>query len=329
MSRTQLVSWGVGLALILSASPSPASSPQARPMKETVRGADDGAKNPVRPRGPGGVGGMGVNTPVLMLTSEVARKELKIRPDQKLKIIDVNDRFNRKREAAFKDLTKEGGRVDREALMAMIADLRAENESALAEVLDPGQRRRLAQIILQFEGPLALVKPEVAAAINLDPDQVATIRGMVEQYKEAQEQLWEAHDDSLKSLRDQRMGPPPGSPGAGAKAKATSADGRRAAVEVTPKPGIPRVDPQIAAMNDRFQRESNTLLDSTVRQVSRVLSRRQKEAFNKLLGEPFDSNPLGQGVDRGGQDSPPTILEPVTPAVPSDTKAKVRDSRQP
>ena len=49
----------------------------------------------------------------------------------------------------------------------MIADLRLENEEALARVLDSSQRKRLAQVALQLDGPLAITRPEIAAPLSL------------------------------------------------------------------------------------------------------------------------------------------------------------------
>ena len=154
----------------------------------------------------------------------------------------------------------------------LIADLRAENEAAIAQVLDAGQRRRLGQIILQLDGPLAVAQPEVAAALKLGPDQITLVQDILRQYKEAQGQLWEAYDDSLRDLRDRKMRPLRGQAAPPAGAKATGAQTPRVAGQPADatRGAMPPVDPQVAALSGRYEKESNSLLDSAIRQVGRA-----------------------------------------------------------
>jgi hypothetical protein len=236
----------------------------------------------------------------------------------------VNDEYNRRRQESVRELPKDGGRVNPERLAALIANLRAENEAAIDQILDAGQRRRLAQIILQLEGPLAVAQHEVAAALKLGPEQFALVQDIVRQYKEAQGQLWDAYDDSLRDLRDRRIRPLDGQAAPPAGAKVDGPQAPRVAGQGL-QGAMPRVDPQVAALGGRFEKESNALLDSAIRQVRRALTRRQRTAFDKLLGEPFDAGQLEPG-GRRDQESTPTVLEPVTPAVPTGTSGNQRSA---
>src|SRR5205823_9578144 len=81
----------------------------------------------------------------------------------------------------------------------MIAHLRAENEAALKTILEPKQRSRLAQIVLQVQGPLAVAEPEIAARLNLGPEQVELIQAILEDYQQAQDQVWAARRERINA----------------------------------------------------------------------------------------------------------------------------------
>lgn len=68
----------------------------------------------------------------------------------------------------------------------------ADNERALARILDQRQRARMHQIVLQAEGPLAIIRPAVADKLNLDPDQIAAIQTLMAQWQQSQNQVLQA-----------------------------------------------------------------------------------------------------------------------------------------
>src|SRR5437764_302090 len=63
-----------------------------------------------------------------------------------------------------------------------------EVQKALGRILDRRQRARLAQIALQREGLWAILRPEIAAQLDLRPEQSELIRMILEQLRAAEAQ---------------------------------------------------------------------------------------------------------------------------------------------
>ncbi|MHB1558874.1 MAG: hypothetical protein ACYC61_15585 [Isosphaeraceae bacterium] len=132
------------------------------------------------------------------------------------------------------------------------------NGKPAGSVLDARQRARLNQIALQGEGLSALARPDVIRALRLDDDQLEQIQGT----------LGGLMDESRR-LHDQL------------KAEA-------------PDPAAAGLDPAVAKeqARERMRAGSAQLRQDVSRRVAAVLTRRQNEAFQRLLGEPFDFGKL-------------------------------------
>jgi hypothetical protein len=260
----------------------------------------------------------------MLIRSTAVRKDLGLTQAQADRILRIDEEFNKRRREAAQGLRKDASGVDPTELMTMIASLRAENEAAIAEVLEPRQRKRLAQIVIRAEGPLAVSRPEVADAINLGPSEVEYIQEVMREYKEVADRLWQEHIERLRDIRDRAIAAPRGREKAGriAGAKAPGGEPGR------PGDALPSRDPATVAEEERFRKESIKLEDEVIRQVSKALSRKQRAAFNRLLGEPFDLGKLSPDVagatrstlsrsSGGGATLPPqdapAELEPITP----------------
>jgi RNA polymerase sigma factor (sigma-70 family) len=74
------------------------------------------------------------------------------------------------------------------------AEFSAARQRAIAEVLDPEQRRRLREIGYQQDGYFAVLRPEVAEALQLDPAQLRGIQVIVREFGEAHQALLTAKD---------------------------------------------------------------------------------------------------------------------------------------
>jgi hypothetical protein len=234
------------------------------------------------------------------------QQELKLTEVQKTKILQIRDEFNRRQRGSPPMLAGAGGAtgVDREALLSQITATRAEYLAALNRILQPSQRTRLEQIALQVEGPLALARPEVASRINLTPEQAEQIQGIVAQMSAFRDQLMQ---EQLTQYEN-NAAVAGHAPGAGAKARTAKA-----------KPGVSYAK-ELETLLDRIDQNSTALQKNAIGEISRVLSRRQKTAFNKLLGAPFDTSALepGRGNKSGAlpPSDAPTQLTPITPDAP-------------
>lgn len=147
-----------------------------------------------------------------------------------------------------------------------LAALDQEYETAVGRSLRPRQRARLAQLVLQKKGPWAVAEPEVATRLNLNLRQQVRIQTILAQVQAAQGQSWAAYSERSRAPHD---GGPAGS-------------------DLT----------KVMAEVDTLRQDSDRLRDEIARQLGRVLTRKQKDTFNNLLGEPFDFTPSHPGGNR-------------------------------
>jgi hypothetical protein len=74
---------------------------------------------------------------------------------------------------------------------------------------------------------------------------------------------------------------------------------------------------ELASLLERIDQNSTAMQKTAIRAIGRVLARRQKSSFNKLLGEPFDTSALEPGNRKAaGSLRPgdaPVELAPINP----------------
>jgi hypothetical protein len=149
-----------------------------------------------------------------------------------------------------------------------------------------------------MEGVAALAKPEVARAVNLSPSQSLRIQQVLNQSRTSQLRSWLepmfAMQDRGNSGRPGAAGGPrpPGPRGPATNDSSSDRAARRAEAER-----------QFTAM----RQNSDRIQEQTVAQVLKILTNRQRETFDRLLGEPFDPNQLtapGAGGQRRDQTTP-------------------------
>jgi hypothetical protein len=178
MPSTRRIAVGIGLGLSLA----------------LVAGSLGRSSLAQAPGGPvsGGVARMigtpgGVN-PIMLMISPAVQDELKLTDEQKTKIFDLAREASRKgRERMMAAL--QGGIGNPRAFMAAGAQLRQENERAAAQILNPEQKERASQIMLQVEGPLAVARPDVASKLNLSDEQNQQVQMTMMQVMQAMRQM--------------------------------------------------------------------------------------------------------------------------------------------
>jgi hypothetical protein len=326
-ARRRVIAWALGPAVAVAATTALAQSPadvRGGADRPSVRKGDDRPRPAPprvdrRPRG--------AVTPVLLIGLPAIQEELKLSDAQKESIRDLNAGFDQQRRGSADRLMKAQGGLDRGALMAMIADLRRENEEALAGVLDKSQRGRLAQVALQLEGPSAITRPEVAARLNLADTQELQIQALKAEYEALRDQLFATHDARLNRGADALR------PVSGARPDSARPRPEGESAASGPVPGSGGPGPrQEESEGDRFNRASDELRARFVRELIKVLSRRQRTAFNKMLGEPFDPAKVQFRGLQGGRISlppadTPVVLEPIAPSNGPDAAAASKPRR--
>jgi Spy/CpxP family protein refolding chaperone len=173
-----------------------------------------------------------------------------------------------------------GAGFDRQAMMARMEEQRKETEAELDKILTEDQHARLEEIALQQEGPLAVARPEIASKIDVTSAQSEKIQQILTQMQAQQTQLREEQRQSF------------GGPGGGG--------------------GRPDFnDPSFRAQMEKMQQATEAIRTAAIGRVAQVLTRSQKDAFNKLQGKSFDMTKLQQrgpqqrGGRRGGNPGQP------------------------
>ena len=276
-----------------------------------------------------GLAGPGEPVKLTLLRLPAVQKELELTPEQLAKINALSDQTKEARkqieqasgkgQEKAKDAGPGGGAAggvsfNPEALESGLSDLEQQVGKALGKLLDAKQRTRLAQIALRAEGASAFVKPELIKALNLGPEQVALIQDILNGQRDANDQYKESLKQSFgltKGLGD------------------------------NPELDKLRKDQQ----KGMFRTRAYSLSKQALAQVATVLSRRQRENYNRLLGPPFEFSKLadakGQPLFGSGVDLATTLLR--QPAIQDELKltdpqkaqldkgdspSKILDSRQ-
>jgi hypothetical protein len=197
------------------------------------------------------------------------QEELKLGADQLTRLNRVDEKFSEAATQATKafsaDLAarREAGDPDayelaRTAYMAAYEVLAAGADRERARVLDRNQQERLAEIRLQWEGPLAFLRPDFLDRLDVDPDRRAAIRKRI---LEGMSEMSRAGTlpPSLKYF------------------------------EITPQERIAlkKTDEYKDAVA-RSRSAALNVREEMMRQVLRTLSEQQRDRYKAMLGEPFD-----------------------------------------
>jgi hypothetical protein len=139
-------------------------------------------------------------------------------------------------------------------------------EQSILRVLDREQRRRLEEIKLQLEGPMAFTREDFQERLNLSPDQVETIVPIVASGR--------AEVNKLANLRN---------------SSATDGDGNALGVRVDAETKDPA---KYKAWVEGRRQAAMTARSSTMQQINRILTKKQRAKYESFLGEPFDVTKL-------------------------------------
>jgi hypothetical protein len=230
-----------------------------------------------------GLAGAGDSLRAALLRTPEIQKELKLTKEQLAKISHITEesktakkkveeahgkgKGSQKGKAKAEDpVAKEQERLAREAMGGDFAELERETDQQLNVILDSRQRTRLTQIVLRIQGPSAFLTPELIDALALGPEQLELIGEILSGVKDRQDQYKESQKQ------------------AGELVKASGAFD----LEKVRKS-------QQKTQARSFAYKSNK---EVMPQIGKVLTRRQREIYNRMLGEAFDlaklTGPEGQ-----------------------------------
>jgi hypothetical protein len=342
----------LGLALAVSAAPAIAQSPtDAGESKAGPR--PGGGMNPLgdtaRFTRMGGWGGMGSGmaqfgmAKTMLLMTPAVQKELKLSENQLKDLREWGDGLRKRGESMFRRQAQGGNAGDPNApagapaglpgappdggpppnpmaMIELISTITREGESGLAKILDKRQLARLNQIALQMEGIAALARTEVAEANYLSPEQVAEIQEILNDAKGQQIGNFLRQGFAMRGRRDANPGPQKPQSGEAkpddpeAQARRRQAERERMRTEFT-----------------KFRDSSDRIHDATTAKILRVLDKKQRARFEKLLGEPFDPSKLGGFGGPGRPDAAAPEAQATDAPKPAETapsrSSRLRDSR--
>jgi Spy/CpxP family protein refolding chaperone len=142
-----------------------------------------------RDEGRRGRGGRGFPVSAARLaTADEVQADLKLSDEQKGKVKEINAELRDKARNAF-----QGGSGFEE-----LQKLNQEASGKLAEVLDGEQQKRLAGILIQLNGPIAVYEPAVAGELNITDEQKTKLADLRESSMQTLRQ-------AFREMRDQGL----------------------------------------------------------------------------------------------------------------------------
>jgi hypothetical protein len=236
--------------------------------------------------------------PLDLLLEPSIREELELTPAQESRIGECKEKLDRNTRDLQREFEELGEDPDEQVLAAFREHQQSarraveeETESSLLKALDRRQRTRLDQIGLQKEGPRAFFRSEIQERLNMDDGQIAAIKIIVIQ-------------GSLASNR-----------------------ARKAPLNAQPIRTTPGESPNTVIIDSRdvekFAKAQEKSLnaaakvrESTMREIARLLTKKQRQAYQTLCGEPFDvlaAERRKRGLDGKPGDEPKAPKAPKAP----------------
>jgi hypothetical protein len=106
----------------------------------------------------------------MILLAPSVQKELKLNEEQKTKVYNFARTASQKHREMMQTLMFSGN-ANPQIMMETYRQIRQEIDQGTAQILDPKQKERFDQIVLQHEGWLAVARPEIAAKLRLNEAQ--------------------------------------------------------------------------------------------------------------------------------------------------------------
>ncbi|MEA2553350.1 MAG: hypothetical protein QOJ65_1526 [Fimbriimonadaceae bacterium] len=129
----------------------------------------------------GGRGGGGLQ---LALRNDVSQ-ELGLKPEQRTKLQDVQDKLREDRQAAFQAMRSGSGEPDQNAMRKAMEDMQAKEKKELDAVLEPAQLARLKELQLQRAGNMAIMNPDVQKALDMSDAQLKSVKDLQQKQMDA------------------------------------------------------------------------------------------------------------------------------------------------
>ncbi len=234
--------------------------------------------------------GMGNATVERLLIMPAVQKEIKLTAEQEKQAKSQNaktDEYYRQEGKQYLDMIKQlGENPDPEQVQAIrqqrvlaLKTSRDEADRSLLKILSGPQRARLLEIRMQLEGASAFFRLDVQDRLNLSPDQREEIRNSL---INASQSLRQNSDREQEEIR-QRLVRITDAP---KNQQASSGEQENIRVRVDPakEKGLEEARKNLA-------KEADATQTGLAQEIERVLTKRQRDTYRKMLGKKFDPNP--------------------------------------
>ena len=213
-------------------------------------------------------------------------------------------------------------RAQMQEMFAAMQKLDKDTETAVLRVLDPKQRTRVSQIKLQGQGLNAFRTPELINALKIPEIRAQEISDILDGQNQARR-------DAFGQMRE-------------VFAQFAGNNGNNGGRPNRQQMQDLMANPEFQAKRDAVQKKIDaataTLEETTKAQIARLLTKKQRDQYDKMLGEPFDIAKLNQGrrgpggPNGGNNPNPPADANAdaaAKPAAPSAPAAPAATGTQP
>jgi Spy/CpxP family protein refolding chaperone len=205
-----------------------------------------------------------------LLEIDAVQQELKITDAQKQERKAIGERnFQKLQKARLDNRDRAKFIVARDAIVKVASE-------AVQATLKPEQRRRLDEIHLQAQGPLAFVRPEVGPIVSVEPSMIERLKLSEDQVRKIKAIVRAGGDEIQKATSF----PIP----LDSKEKPTQ-EAIRKLVE----------SPEFQGAKQKAGQAGRDAWAAVIRRIEVVLTEPQRESYHKLIGAPFDLSKLRWG----------------------------------
>lgn len=171
-------------------------------------------------------------------------------------------------------------RAQRQEFFAAMQQLDKDTDTAVLKVLDAKQRTRVSQIKLQSQGLNAFRTPELIAALKIPEVRAQEIAEILDVQNQARREQFGQMREVFAQFAANNNGQPP------------SREQMQALRD------NPEFQAKMDATRKKIDEATASLEDKTKAAIARLLTKKQRDQYDKMLGEPFDLASLNTG--RGG-----------------------------
>ncbi len=185
---------------------------------------------------------------------------------------------------------------------AAMNELRLSAEQALGKILDKSQVNRLTQIDLQLQGPDLILRPDIVDKLALDETQVEMLQEARGERRQLQRTAQKAQFELMRSFREENANQNANQNDDGPGGGGTDGGNQRGRGRQFNPEAMKKLfeDPAIRAQMEKGKKELEKIDNQFGVMVNKVLTKRQRAQYQKMLGPPFDRSKLGGPPWAGG-----------------------------